>query len=121
MPPHVLLMSKMEELMIKFNDLRGDIKTDFGGMLDTRGVGGNEYHTNQILDAIKAIRVAGPSPAGDVSVVDDNSMCMVITDEESDISSDGDAISVFDDDDSAIQDIIDRRSRRKTMRIMEGR
>ena len=119
-PPHVLLMSKMEELMIKFNDLRGDIKTDFGGMLDTRGVGGNEYHTNQILDAIKAIRIAGPLPTSAVTVTDNNSLCMVITDEESDVSSDVDTASEFDDD-PLVHNIIERRLRRKTAQIMEGR
>ena len=52
-PPHVLLISKVEELLQKFSALRVDIKGDIGGMLDIRGVGGSEYHTNQILDAIK--------------------------------------------------------------------
>ena len=54
-PPHVLLMSKMENLLIKFDKMRGDIKEDFNGVLDNRGVGGSEYHTNQILEAIKSM------------------------------------------------------------------
>ena len=48
-PPHVLLMLKMENLLMKFEKMRGDIKSDFGGMLDNRGVGGSEFHTNQML------------------------------------------------------------------------
>lgn len=40
-PPHVLLMAKMEELMLKFNTLRVDMKDDFGGILDHRGIGGS--------------------------------------------------------------------------------
>ena len=36
-PPRVLLMSRMEELVIKINGLRGDLKYYFGGMLDNRG------------------------------------------------------------------------------------
>ena len=44
-PPHVLLMAKMEELMIRFKELRTDIKCDFDSSLDSRGIGGSEFHT----------------------------------------------------------------------------
>lgn len=54
-PPHVLLINKMKELLQKFEGIRGDIKDDVGGMLDSRGVGGSEFHTNQILEAIRDI------------------------------------------------------------------
>ena len=52
-PPHVLLMAEIEELKIKFEALQATIKNDMKAALDERGVGGNEYHTNNILQAIK--------------------------------------------------------------------
>ena len=52
-PPHVLLMAEIEELKIKFEALQATIKNDMKTALDVRGVGGNEYHTNNILQAIK--------------------------------------------------------------------
>lgn len=50
---YVLFMSEIEELMLKFSTLRVDIKDNIGGMLDSRGVDGSEFHTNKILDAIR--------------------------------------------------------------------
>ena len=53
MPPHVLLMTELEELKIKFDALQMSIKSDIQDALDERGVGGSEFHTNSILEAIK--------------------------------------------------------------------
>ena len=52
-PPHVLLMAELEELKIKFDALQMHIKSDMKDTLDERGVGGSEFHTNSILEAIK--------------------------------------------------------------------
>ena len=52
-PPHVLLMAEIEELKIRFQALQVAIKGDMKDALDERGVGGSEYHTNSILEAIK--------------------------------------------------------------------
>ena len=52
-PPHVLLMAEMEVLKAKFEKLWLDINYDIKEILDKRGVGGNEFHTNSILDAIR--------------------------------------------------------------------
>ena len=50
--PHVLLMDEMEVLKAKFDNLWLDINYDIKRMLEW-GVGGNELHTNSILDAIR--------------------------------------------------------------------
>ena len=42
----------MELLKAKFEKLRIDINYDIKGILDDRGVGVNEFHTNSIRDAI---------------------------------------------------------------------
>ena len=52
-PPHVLLMAEIEDLKIKFEALQIRIKSDMKDALDERGVGGSEFHTNSILEAIK--------------------------------------------------------------------
>ena len=52
-PPHVLLMAEIEDLKNKFETLKIAIKGDMKDALDERGVGGSEYHTNCILNAIK--------------------------------------------------------------------
>ena len=52
-PPHGLLMSEMEILMQKTYDLQKGIKSDMQKMFDERGVGGNEFHTNDIISAIE--------------------------------------------------------------------
>ena len=54
-PPRVLLIEEIEDLKIKFMALQARIKTDMKDALDERGVGGNEFHTNSILEAIKQI------------------------------------------------------------------
>ena len=43
----------MEVLKAKFEKLQIDINSGINGMLDERGVGGNEFHTNSIRDAIR--------------------------------------------------------------------
>ena len=43
----------MEVLKAKSEKLRIDINSDIKGMLDKRGVGGNEFYTNSILYAIR--------------------------------------------------------------------
>ena len=53
-PPHVLVMAEFEELKEKFDKLRTGITGDIASMMDARGVGGSEFHTNCILDAIAA-------------------------------------------------------------------
>ena len=84
-PPHVLLMAEIEELKIKFTALQVTIKNDMKDALDERGVGGNEYHTNSILQAIKLSEtrmlssVQYPGPAlSDI----DNSGTLCITNED---------------------------------------
>ena len=120
-PPHVLLMSKVEELLQKFSALRVDIKGDIGGMLDIRGVGGSEFHTNQILDAIKnsaasAICVTEVSRLTDEESSDED--VIAITDEES-------AIISVDVDDSdhhpELLGIVERRRRSTAKKIMSKR
>ena len=49
-------MDEMEVLKAKFEKLRLDINSDIKGMLNERGVGSNEFHTNSILDAIRESR-----------------------------------------------------------------
>ena len=51
-PPHVLVMAQFEELKEKFDALRAGITGDIASMMDERGVGGSEFHTNSILNAI---------------------------------------------------------------------
>ena len=46
-------MAEMELLKAKFEKLWIDINYDIKGMLDDRGVGVNEFHTNSIRDAIR--------------------------------------------------------------------
>ena len=118
-PPHVLLMNKMEELLQKFEGIRGDIKDDVGGMLDSRGVGGSEFHTNQILEAIRNISVnrqEATTIEGETSVVSD----MIITNEEEEIASEH--IENCDaENNSEIEAILNQRRRTKTKRIMAKR
>ena len=52
-PPHILLMAEMELLKAKFEKLWIDINYDIRGMLDGRGVSGNEFHNNSTLYAIR--------------------------------------------------------------------
>ena len=52
-PPHVLMMADMEVLKAKFEKLWLDINYYIKGVLDKRVVGGNEFRTNSIIDAIR--------------------------------------------------------------------
>ena len=52
-PSHVLMMAEMEVLKAKFCNLWLDINSDIKGVLDERGVGGNELHNNSIIDDIR--------------------------------------------------------------------
>ena len=96
--------------------MRGDIKEDFNGVLDNRGVGGSEYHTNQILEAIKSMRIL--TTVVSPSLVEDESRpLMVISDEENELESESD----FSDEDirSELGVIVERRCRMKTAKIMK--
>ena len=123
-PPHIIIMAKMEELMLKFNALRVNLKDDFGGMLDCRGVGGSEYHTNQILDAIKTIGAPG-APVFNNPIVSDNedssssASNMVISDEESSFSSDTSVDGI--EESTEIQEIVQRTCRIKAKQVMRKR
>ena len=123
-PPHVLLMSKMENLLMKFEKIRGDIRDDFGGMLDNRGVGGSEFHTNQILEAIKIMqipRIVSPSTLDEESLAQSQSQSlMIMSDEEKEVESDSD-FSTHVDITSELGVIIERRARAKTKNIMKKR
>ena len=43
----------MEVFKAKFEKLRLDINSSIKGILDERDVGGNEFHTNSILNVIR--------------------------------------------------------------------
>ena len=43
----------MEIIRQKFDNIQKGIKSDMKKMLDKRGVGGNEFHTNSILSSIE--------------------------------------------------------------------
>ena len=43
----------MGRLRSKFDSLRADIKGDREEIMDKRGVGGSEYHTNKVLESIE--------------------------------------------------------------------
>ena len=119
-PPHVILMSKMEDLVMKFDKMRGDIKDDFGGMLDKRGVGGSEYHTNQILEAIREMNIPRAVSHCTVDEVSISQTLMTMSDEEKEIESDSD-FSADVDVDSELGVIIEQRARAKTKNIMKKR
>ena len=119
-PPHVLLMAKMEELMLKFNTLRVDMKDDFGGMLDHRGIGGSEFHTNIILEAIKTIgNSVSSSPSASPSDSEEGTACnMIISDEEDTLYSSSEEGIEYSGE---ARDIIERRSRQNTKKVMAKR
>ena len=71
-------MAEMEVLKAKFEKLRIDVNYDIKGILYKRGVGGNGFHTNSIIDAIresqeqmhdviKMVTVCRPTLEADVS------------------------------------------------------
>jgi hypothetical protein len=52
-PPHVTLLAQMEEMKRHIDALERKLIEHFEKALDERGIGGSEYHTNQILQAIR--------------------------------------------------------------------
>ena len=51
-PPRVSMTAEFEELKHKFHQLREDIKSNLKEHFDARGVSGNEFHANKIMDAL---------------------------------------------------------------------
>ena len=45
-PPHVMIISEVEQMRNEVKVLRNQIKDDMSSVMDVRGVGGNEFHTN---------------------------------------------------------------------------
>jgi hypothetical protein len=52
-PPHVTLLAQMEEMKKHIDELEKKVVSHFERALDARGIGGSEFHTNQILQAIR--------------------------------------------------------------------
>ena len=48
-PLHVMILAEVEHMRNKVKVLRDQIKDDMNSVMDARGVGGNEFHTNSIL------------------------------------------------------------------------
>ena len=85
-PQHVLLMAEIEDLKIKFEALQIRIKSDMKDALDERGVGGSEFHTNSILEAIKnseARMLSSVSIPCPLLTSEDNSGILSIVNEDS--------------------------------------
>ena len=97
-PPHVLLMAELEELKIKFDALQNSIKSDMKDALDERGVGGSEFHTNSILEAIKVSETKMLSSYSKEipSLVSEESGTLVITDENNALDNVNEGISDID-------------------------
>ena len=53
-PPYVMILAEVEHMRNELKVLRNQIKDDMNSVMDERGVGGNEFHTNSILKAIEA-------------------------------------------------------------------
>ena len=49
-----MILVEVEHIRKEVKVLRGQIKDDMNSVMDERGVGGNEFHTNSILKAIEA-------------------------------------------------------------------
>ena len=45
-PPHVMILAEVEHMRNEVKLLRDQIKDDMNSVMDERGVGGNEFHTN---------------------------------------------------------------------------
>lgn len=54
-PPHVIMMAELQEMQMKFEELRTSIRDDISGILDSRlrNINSAEFHTNNILEAIE--------------------------------------------------------------------
>ena len=111
-------MAELEELKIKFDALHNSIKSDMKGALDERGVGGSEFHTNSILEAIKVSETKMLSSYSKEipSLVSEESGTLVITDENNALQNVNDGISENDlANGGTIQDecvaLVNRRTR----------
>ena len=85
-PPHILIMSELEEVKRMLSDLKVTMRTDLRSELNDRGVGGAEFHTNRILDSIQelsgrfeALRTAPPS-----ALQQENELDLYVFDDEED-------------------------------------
>ena len=89
MPPHVSIVAKFEELKQTFEEVRKNIKADVEEQLNARGVGGNEFHANKILQVLedaqrKVDLIACNNNNFDDNVVYDDSYQNMCGDEEDD-------------------------------------
>ena len=92
-PSHVTQMADMELLRRKFDALIADIKGDMQAVMGDRGVGGSEYHTNNLLEEISEsnirikylLEIGGSSNGALVSdsEEEDNLSCSYLEYEES--------------------------------------
>ena len=122
-PPHVLLMAELEELKIKFDALQNSIKSDMKDALDERGVGGSEFHTNSILEAIKVSETKMLSSYSKEipSLVSEESGTLVITDENNALDNVNEGISENDlSNGGTIQDECEALVNRRTRTIQEA-
>ena len=53
-PLHVMILAEVEHMINEVKVLREQKKDDMKSVMDERGVGGNDFHTNSILKAIEA-------------------------------------------------------------------
>ena len=85
-------------------------------MLDNRGVGGSEFHTNQILEAIKVMqipRIVSSSTFDEESLaISELQSLMIMSDEEKELESDSD-FSTHVDITSELGVTIEGRAREK--------
>ena len=49
-----MILAEVEHMRNEVKVLQDQIKDDMKSVMDERGVGGNEFHTNSILKAIEA-------------------------------------------------------------------
>ena len=83
-PPHALLMSEMEALRLKFDDLQATMKDDMNTSLDEKGVGGSEFHTNHILLAItdserrRLSTLELPNSTRDISIMEESTSMKIL-------------------------------------------
>lgn len=127
-PPHILLISKIDELIHTFQVLHVDIHEFFDGIVDTRGVGGSKYCANQILKDIEyttnALSITMTIPTNTVCNVVSEESCsepeaIVLFDEYNDILS---AIEVNSNGDCPeIQNIVQHICRLNTKKLKQQR
>ena len=85
-PPHVVLLNDMEKASQQLSSLRQQLKEDLNGMLDERGIGGNEFHTNAILDAISEIsrKIHNPTLPAETNEIPEGVPILVLSEDEDD-------------------------------------